>query len=551
MSTVAALKAGSARAATMRVLMVEDDANDAELLQAHLAGARLGGTEILHARSLAEGLSLLQSHDVQITLLDLDLPDSQGLHTLERVRAVARGPVIVVSGNGHPSLVDEALKRRAYDVIPKNELNAATLRRVLRLAIRHPQTGGEEGASEARYRALLESSSEALVLLDAKGRIQYASAAMRRVLGFNTAEILGRPGLGFVLSDDRPAVQKAFVALGAEPGSFVTLRVRFQHKNGGQRVLESSLANRLGDADVAAIVCSYRDVTQEEEHRARFAATFENSPVGLAHVDLEGRFQLVNRRLCAMLGYTPAALTGRTMRELLHPADIAAADELHRQLRAGVIPQFTARRRYLRKDGATVWVQLTVSLERDALGVPMYDVAAFEDVSEAVRAEERLRASESRLRAIVGAEPECLMLMDGEGTLLEVNPAGLAMFEAESLAAVAGQCVYALVAPECRQRYKDLTDRVCRGERGQLEFEIVGLKGARRWMEMHAVPLQDAATGKTLALSITRDVTARKHAELATARVRRMYLALSSASEAIIKIDDERALFRRICELLV
>lgn len=550
MTQVSALKAEDLRPAALRLLMVEDDANDAELLQSHLASARLGGAEILHARSLAEGLALLQSQDVRITLLDLDLPDSQGLQTLERVRAVARGPVIVVSGNDHPSLVDEALKRRAYDVIPKDELDAATLRRVLRLAIRHPQAG-REGASEGRYRALLESSSEALVLLDAKGRIEYASAAMRRVLGFNTAEILGRAGLSFVVPDDRPAVQQAFGALSAQPGSFVTLRVRFLHKNGGQRVLESSLANRLGDADVAAIVCSYRDVTQEEEHRERFAATFENSPVGLAHVDLEGRFRLVNRRLCTMFGYTSEELIGRPVRGLSHPEDSAAADALHRQLRAGVVPQFTTRKRYLRKDGATLWVQLTVSLERDAQGAPKYDIAAFEDVTDAVRAEERLRASESRLRAIVGTEPECVKLLDAEGTVLEMNPAGLAMIEAESLAAVAGQCVYALVAPAYRQRYKDLTDRVCRGERGQLEFEIVGLKGTRRWMEMHAVPLQDAATGKTLALSITRDITARKRAELGAERVRRMYAALSNANEAIAKSEDEPSLYRRICELLV
>ncbi|MDH5211270.1 MAG: PAS domain S-box protein, partial [Betaproteobacteria bacterium] len=304
MSIGTALKTDGARTAPLRVLMVEDDANDAELLQAHLAAARLGGAQVMHARTLAEGLALQQSHDVQITLLDLDLPDSNGLHTLERMRAAASGPVIVISGNGHPSLVDEALKRRAYDVIPKDELDAPTLQRVLRLAALHQQAGREQGASEGRYRALLESTSEALVLLDANGRIQYASAAMRRVLGYNTAEILGRPGLGFVHPKDRKKAQKAFADLRAASGSFVTLRVRFQHKSGATRVLESSLANRLGDADVTAIVCSYRDVTLEQEQRERFSATFENAPVGLAHVDPEGCFQLVNRRLCVMLGYT-------------------------------------------------------------------------------------------------------------------------------------------------------------------------------------------------------------------------------------------------------
>ena len=97
----------------LRILMVEDDANDAELLHAYLAEAVRDGAELLHARSLGEGLRLLESHEVHLTLLDLDLPDSNGFHTLERMRAAAAGPVIVISGNAHPSLVQEVLKRRA------------------------------------------------------------------------------------------------------------------------------------------------------------------------------------------------------------------------------------------------------------------------------------------------------------------------------------------------------------------------------------------------------------------------------------------------------
>ncbi|HEU4645775.1 MAG TPA: response regulator, partial [Burkholderiales bacterium] len=116
MNAVTALAPGSS---PLRILMVEDDPNDAELIQAYLADARHAGAEVLHARTLSEGLALMQSHEVHLTLLDLDLPDSHGFHTLERMRAAAVGPVIVISGNGHPSLVDEVLKRRAYDVIPK------------------------------------------------------------------------------------------------------------------------------------------------------------------------------------------------------------------------------------------------------------------------------------------------------------------------------------------------------------------------------------------------------------------------------------------------
>jgi diguanylate cyclase (GGDEF)-like protein/PAS domain S-box-containing protein len=390
------------------ILMVEDDPNDAELIRAYLAEAQRSGAEVLHARTLAEGLRLLESRDVQLTLLDLDLPDSHGFHTLERMRAAAAGPVVVISGNGHPSLVDEVLKRRAYDVIPKHELDAATLRRVLRLATLHQESGRALRTTEGRYRALLESSSEALVLLDAAGRVEYASAALRRLLGYDSPEVLGRFGLGFVLAEDRERVQAAFSKLLDAPGAEASLRLRFAHKVGGQRLLECTLANRLGDAEVAAVVCSYRDLSREEEHRERFDATFEHAPIGLAHVDLHGRIRLANRRLCEMLGFSREELLGRTVRELSHPEDIDATREQRARLRAGDIAQFSARKRYLRKDGATVWVQLTVSIARDARSAPLYDIAAFEDVTQFVQKEQAL----IRFRAGMDASADMILLID-------------------------------------------------------------------------------------------------------------------------------------------
>src|SRR5687767_15278757 len=101
-------------------------------------------------------------------------------------------------------------------------------------------------------------------------------------------------------------------------------------------------------------------------------------------------------------------------------------------------------------------------------------------------AEERLRelrAAQARLRALIDNEPECVKLLDAEGNLLEMNAAGLRMIEAESADTVLGKCVYGLVAPEHVAAFRSLTERVCRGERGILEFEMIGLKGARRWLE--------------------------------------------------------------------
>ncbi len=142
-------------------------------------------------------------------------------------------------------------------------------------------------------------------------------------------------------------------------------------------------------------------------------------------------------------------------------------------------------------------------------GAPLQDLAARD------RLLSDLRAAQTRLRALIDTEPECVKLLDAQGRLLEMNAAGLRMGEADSADAVIGQCVWSLVVPEHAAAFRSLTERVCRGERGTLEFELIGLKGTRRWMETHAVPFRDEASGETRLLAITRDITERRRAEQA------------------------------------
>jgi diguanylate cyclase (GGDEF)-like protein/PAS domain S-box-containing protein len=167
------------------------------------------------------------------------------------------------------------------------------------------------------------------------------------------------------------------------------------------------------------------------------------------------------------------------------------------------------------------------------------------------RTRRSLRASEARLNAIIEAEPECVKLLDAGGNLLEMNPAGLRMIESESLDPVRGYCVYDLVDPRHRQGFRELVARVAGGEPGRLQFEIVGLKGTRRWLETHAVPFADPATGRPLVLGVTRDITEGKKLELRSERLARMYAALSASNEAILRAADAGELFRSVCDAVV
>ncbi len=123
--------------------------------------------------------------------------------------------------------------------------------------------------------------------------------------------------------------------------------------------------------------------------------------------------------------------------------------------------------------------------------------------------------AEAELATIIEAEPECVKLVDANGSLLKMNRAGLAMIEADSLSQILGFSVLPIILPSYRKAFKSLTQRVFAGESGNLEFEIKGLKGGHAWLDTHAVPLRDADGHITAMLAVTRNITERKLADQA------------------------------------
>ncbi len=114
------------------------------------------------------------------------------------------------------------------------------------------------------------------------------------------------------------------------------------------------------------------------------------------------------------------------------------------------------------------------------------------------------------LQAVLDTGPECIKLLSRDGTVLMMNPAGVAMMEGGSFDDVRGKCIFPFVVPEHREAFRAMNDRVFRGESGTLEFEMTGLSGRRLWMETHAVPLRNDGPQIVASLAITRDVTEKR-----------------------------------------
>ncbi len=285
-----------------------------------------------------------------------------------------------------------------------------------------------------------------ILLVGRDGLVLHANRAFERELGHRCAELAGRPLTEIVatLPDElarylrrcagslRSTVPAA-LAFRTAQGRITRLRC-----DGGASLTEEGLPgsillrcspHRQAIAEFAILTEKVEQLDAEirrrqrvedslRESETRFRGTFEQAAVGAAHVAPDGAWLRVNRRLCAMLGYTEAELRARSFQDVTHPDDLPADLDGLRRLLAGETATYTREKRYLQKDGATLWVELTVSLLRDEAGDPLHFIAVVQDISARKAAEMALAEGEGRMRDLLATlDLGAFMARDLDGTI--------------------------------------------------------------------------------------------------------------------------------------
>ncbi|HEY6402469.1 MAG TPA: PAS domain S-box protein, partial [Blastocatellia bacterium] len=134
------------------------------------------------------------------------------------------------------------------------------------------------------------------------------------------------------------------------------------------------------------------------EGEARFRAIFENAAVGIARVGPDGRWLEVNQRLCDIVGYSREELMTKSFADITHPDDLDQDVKEVRRMLAGEVDTYSMEKRYFRKGGSVVWVNLTVSMTRKTDGSPDYFISIVEDITARKQAEEKLHDQEEQLQ---------------------------------------------------------------------------------------------------------------------------------------------------------
>lgn len=176
----------------LKILLVEDNPGDALLVEERLSEARVARFSVIRADRLGSAIRSLGDHQVDAILLDLGLPDSHGLDTLDAIREEAPGiPVVVLTGYEDERTAIEAVRSGAQDYLVKGPIDAKLLSRSILYAYERQAVVDELRASEERFRTLIEEMEDAVMILDDEGTVQFVNPAAQSMFGPHAEEVVG------------------------------------------------------------------------------------------------------------------------------------------------------------------------------------------------------------------------------------------------------------------------------------------------------------------------------------------------------------------------
>ena len=200
---------------------------------------------------------------------------------------------------------------------------------------------------------------------------------------------------------------------------YYEIETRMKHKNGEWVWILDRGKVHTWTADGKPLMMSgtHLDITERKkaedalrESEERFRATFEQAAVGISQVGLDGRWLRVNQRLCDIVGYDRDTLLTLSFQDITHKDDLQNDLNNLQLLLAGETQNYSIEKRYIRKNGSTVWVNLTVGLVRDTLAKPKYFVSVIEDITHKKMAENALRESEEKLSKLFNTMTEIVVM---------------------------------------------------------------------------------------------------------------------------------------------
>ncbi len=376
------------------VLLIEDDPDDALLIRALLVKSRYE-FELLWRDRLDLGLECAAEDPVELVLLDLSLPDSQGIETVERaVAALGAVPVVVISGLDDPEAERKALVAGAQEYLVKGPMDQNQLARLLIHAIERAAVERVLDEKDAFARAVIEQSAEAIYFSDPDSHtVVLANPAFERLLGYDQAAA-GLPLAELIdaeLESIRARTEQVMATGAGEP-----IERNYRHFDG--RLIPVEVTASAISLSGRRMLCNHvRDITerqQAEDAQRRLSAALDSAAESVIITDPRGTISYVNQAFETVTGYTAAEVIGHNTKILSsgeHPPAFYA--EMWNTILDGRV--WFGRVTNRRKDGSLYVAAMNIAPVRDNAGDIAEFIAIQQDVTAEVELQRRLSRSQT------------------------------------------------------------------------------------------------------------------------------------------------------------
>jgi PAS domain S-box-containing protein len=437
------------------ILVVDDQPQNIELLEAHLAPH---GYEIVTAANGEEALGKLSGNQIDLILLDVMMPGMDGFEVTRRVRqdnAHRLLPIILVTvlresedrvkgieagcddflSTPYDKLellarVQSLLKVKDYNDLMSNyqkdlesEVTGRTeelkhaLENLQQEITEHKRAEEALRKSEKYFKEITENSSDIIIITDKNGDIKYCSRSIERIAGYRPVELIGRSSLTLIHPDDKKRAigdfGKAILAIDYTiPNAF-----RILHKDGSERYFEGLGKNFLDNPSVAGFIMNVHDMTERKqaedalrESEEKYRLIAENTADLIVVTDMNLRFTYISPSIMRTHGFTVEEAMNMTLDQLLTPESLqnlltVFEEEMKLEATGTADPKRISRLEVegYKKDGSIIWMEISVSNQRDKENKPIGILAVNRDITERKMAEKELKQTLESLRKAVGA----------------------------------------------------------------------------------------------------------------------------------------------------
>jgi len=255
--------------------------------------------------------------------------------------------------------------------------------------------------SEALFRAAFEDAAVGMMLVQPDGTVDRANRAMCDLLGCPPDSLGGRTVQAFTHPDDLPATAKAFDDLRHDDAlDHLSFEKRYLRSDGDTVPVHVAVAPvRNGDGRLRCFVTQVIDLTPLRAAEQKFRMVFDAAGIGIS-LGSNGMLTETNAAYQHLLGYSAQELSSKHFTEITHPDDLHVDDDLMHEIAAGRRHSFTVEKRYIRRDGETLWVRVTVTMAPDG----SFGIGLIEDISERRHLLARTVEAAERERAHVAAD---------------------------------------------------------------------------------------------------------------------------------------------------